>query len=505
MLDNIVQITPNDAASTNLVSSQLDPKTLQLIQKLVDRPLLLEKLLISESQGILLKTAFKGEKLSLQLPLSASRVLSDINANNQSNQQPIVQLTINGKQQIKLVITVPVAKQPNQPSASRLSSAKSKEAIASNANAVINSKLPPEQESSHKKLPQEHNLQSAKNQISKSNQNTLQGSASTSQVAARANQKPMALASAEVITTKPDSRPNQNRQNSPNIPNIPNSQSEATRQRVVPLLFKQANVATNKTLILRQPIALTTADNITNSSQLAQPTRQTQTQTVLGTTSKGTIQTSQAQAPLQQASLAKVDNIVRQLLRQNFAQQLPLSKYVEQLNQSLNTIKAQKSSSVADKSLITQLTNLVSSLNRPEKPTANAIKQRILSSGHQLENQITKTGLITETLTGSKSNKSAEVRDSGLPGTSITNRTQANDPLNSPKPPINDLKLQLLQVKSQIESIIRSLVNNATGSTQSNQASSPSPSPSSLAGHIATPLSNSSGQANPATSGQANP
>ena len=529
MLDNIVQITPNDAATGKFVSSQLDPKTLQLIQKLAGRPLLLEKLLINESQGILLKTAFKGEKLTLQLPLSASRMLNNIDANIRPSQQPIVQLIINDKQQLAIVITVPAPKLSNQALTSNTTPTAVLPNTSSSSNPLLNQQQNPGATNNNSGQSQNLNAQPANTQTTTTNSRS-------GRVIIDTGQKQTAISAPSSSTTEKKPPLNQD--------TLSNQKrgSELSNSKVVSLLFKQASSNANQILILKQPIGLEGSSANIKGGELTSPSQQNTAQTFAAAANKqgssvpqaqlsqpsvskvpaAQTQVSEAQtkqpqtSPIQTSPIltteARIDKVVRQLLKQNFAQQLPLSKFVEQLNQSLITIRAQNSSSPADSKLVEQLTNILASLNRPAKPTANAIKQRILSSGHLLESQLNKTVLTPKTtISSTANNRMSESNDQALPVKPGANRAPSTDQLNAGKQPVNDLKLQLLRVKTQIESIIRNLVNSSTtgsttGSTQSqtsNQTSSQTPNQTTAStgqpNNTSNPLSNTFIQPNAAS------
>ncbi len=76
-----MQITPNDVGASKGLLNSLDPKVLQLINAFANKPLLNEKLLLSQSQGVLLKLAFETKQLDLQLPIKTAPLFKNITQN----------------------------------------------------------------------------------------------------------------------------------------------------------------------------------------------------------------------------------------------------------------------------------------------------------------------------------------------------------------------------------------------------------------------------------------
>jgi len=76
-----VQITPNDANTNSGQSTSLDLKIAQLVSNFASKPLLIEKFLLTQSQGILLNLSNGKQPLELQLPLNQAKLFDYIGQN----------------------------------------------------------------------------------------------------------------------------------------------------------------------------------------------------------------------------------------------------------------------------------------------------------------------------------------------------------------------------------------------------------------------------------------
>lgn len=102
-----MQITPNDAANSSLKLTSLDLKVAQLVQQFADKPLLIEKLAISQPQGLLLNlsggtNAKQGSAFDLQLPLKTAKLFENITQNSSR-----LSLAIVDKKNIQLSLLSP--------------------------------------------------------------------------------------------------------------------------------------------------------------------------------------------------------------------------------------------------------------------------------------------------------------------------------------------------------------------------------------------------------------
>ena len=104
-----MQITPSDVGSNNTTSNRLDINVTQLVQQLANKPLLIEKLVLSQSQGILLQLMNMKQNLSIQLPIKMANYFQ-----NSSQSQPTLLLNLN-KQQVQLTLSTPQNKSVKTP------------------------------------------------------------------------------------------------------------------------------------------------------------------------------------------------------------------------------------------------------------------------------------------------------------------------------------------------------------------------------------------------------
>jgi len=107
-----VQITTNDAANNSLKLSSLDLKVAQLVQQFANKPLLIEKLALIQSKGLLLNLSGNSNGkpvsgLELQLPLKAAHLFENITQDSSK-----LSLTIVNKKHIQLNLLTPTVK-PN--------------------------------------------------------------------------------------------------------------------------------------------------------------------------------------------------------------------------------------------------------------------------------------------------------------------------------------------------------------------------------------------------------
>ncbi len=95
-----MEITPNDTSASKAPLSSLAPKILQLINSLAEKPLLIEKLLLNQAQGVLLKLVTPSNPLKLQLPIETAVLFKSIGQN-----RLLLTLSTNSQQQVQLQLT----------------------------------------------------------------------------------------------------------------------------------------------------------------------------------------------------------------------------------------------------------------------------------------------------------------------------------------------------------------------------------------------------------------
>ena len=117
-----MQITPNDVHSASEPGKTLDIKVAQLIKSLANTPMLLEKVVINQTQGVLLELIAQKTKINLQLPLKSTGFIQQhTNSNSSLNTSvgPKLTISLNNNQQVQLTLSssgssLPLAQVPNQ-------------------------------------------------------------------------------------------------------------------------------------------------------------------------------------------------------------------------------------------------------------------------------------------------------------------------------------------------------------------------------------------------------
>lgn len=99
-----MQITPNDVGSNSDSIKALDLKVAQLIASLSEKPLQLNKINISQSNGLLLTLISQNSKIELQLPLNVTQQLQPLIGKNGQSVLPSVVLSITANKQVQLAL-----------------------------------------------------------------------------------------------------------------------------------------------------------------------------------------------------------------------------------------------------------------------------------------------------------------------------------------------------------------------------------------------------------------
>lgn len=94
-----MQITPNEVSTSNVTPSNLDLKVAQLINNLAGKPLLIEKLVLAQSQGLLLSLSIDKPPLQLQLPLKLAQSFENVGQNINK-----LSLSVTNQQRIELTL-----------------------------------------------------------------------------------------------------------------------------------------------------------------------------------------------------------------------------------------------------------------------------------------------------------------------------------------------------------------------------------------------------------------
>lgn len=116
-----MEIKPTDISRSQVERATLDPKIAKLLSNIANRPLLLEKLVVSQSQGLLVQLTSQTKptkNLSLQLPLSLSRAFENVNQTRTE-----VSVVISANQRVIISISQPISNTiSSAPPAQRLDS-----------------------------------------------------------------------------------------------------------------------------------------------------------------------------------------------------------------------------------------------------------------------------------------------------------------------------------------------------------------------------------------------
>ena len=404
-----MQITPNDSGAATGQLNSLDLKVSQLITNLANKPLLIEKLVLNQAQGVLLQLVKGDDKLNLQLPLQTANFFKSIaSGGNGSQAQTSLSLNITGQQQLRVVLNSQTA-QTNNLNPPIISNTTLPSLIFQKAN------LLPGQIIKLDKLIQakdQSKMAGATNQPIKSNINQQQNSNSIRNLASGASVEKL---QSSVIVQQ---NPNQNTSSSVGK----NSTSNTP-------ITKNLNQTNN----INQSNNLKTSDKIQLTDKIS------------------------------------VASAAKHLLSQQFPKQLPLSKHINNISQLANSLETIEFPTPAIKKLLQQIKAMFATITKPTKINSGEIKQRIEQSGHKLENNLTYAQKLTsseEPVSPNKNNQSNLIKQlrqiaSGQTSTSI----------DSASPLIKkDLKLQLMQIRASLESLIASSLKTTSRNASPNAA-----------------------------------
>jgi len=101
----MVQITPNETTTNSLKLTDLDLKVAQLVKQFADKPLLIEKLALVQSQGLLLSLSNGKQQIEIQLPTKIAKLFENIAQNTTK-----LSLTTIDQQNIRLKLLTPLLK-----------------------------------------------------------------------------------------------------------------------------------------------------------------------------------------------------------------------------------------------------------------------------------------------------------------------------------------------------------------------------------------------------------
>ncbi len=409
-----MQITPNDVGASKGHLNSLDPKVLQLINSLANKPLLIEKLVLNQAQGVLLKIASNLGQLSLQLPLKTSNLFKNISQNNVK-----LSLSINHQQQVRLQLTpsnsIEAGNQPSKAIVFQKSSLLAEQILK------LGNPLSIAVKAEKSTLHQSNSTASKQTQLNHSAQN------------------PQKLKlTAEQLTKLTASSPKTNPQTSAALAGSPLRTSDPLESN---LSAKVQATASSKSL---------SSDELTLASA------------------------------------------AKQLLKNHFSKQLPVSKHLQAISQAAKTLAKLESPGPLEVRLQNQLKQLLAVIQKPTTHTASEIKQRVTNSGHMLEKNLGKQ-LVQAEQEAKQPNKlenqkldlpppiktqfsieQKKVQTAKLEGQ--TALPKATKKLTTEASQNNDVKLLLMKIRATLESIIKP-VKPASGEQNQPQSATPTDAP----------------------------
>lgn len=423
MQDNIVQITPNDVGANKSLLSNLDPKVLQLINGLANKPLLIEKLVLNQSQGVLLKLLSENQQLSLQLPIKTAELFKNTD-------QISMKLSLTVKQQVLLQVSQ--------------SDSTNKNNLLVKTVIFLSSKLLPNQilklDNPNLKVAPSQNPARSISTPGLPGNLELPPNSNLSQ-----NSNPKLIQKSEVLDKAPFEKVGQNPQHLQKRPIQPSS--------------LQASIANHK----NTGFIVSSGKTGSSTSPLGNP------QSVLPSKLLAA-----SDVKLLGENQITVANVAKQLLKSYFSKQLPIAKHLITLSKAAENLTRNLIIPPSPEPLVIklqeQLKQLLAVIQKPVKTDGVEIKQRVKNSGHLLERNLDKslfkladpTQLLEKTgakkllnnsvkpeLLMNKSKMLADKADQHSPVPNETKKT-STDPLQS-----NDIKLHLMKIRATLENIIK--------------------------------------------------
>ncbi len=432
MWDSIVQITPNDVGTNKGPTGHLDIKVAQLINALGSKPLLIEKLVINQTQGLLLKLSNENQQVNLQLPLKLSELFDQVIRNNSK-----LLITISSKQQVRLTPVPPPITQPDGQII--------KPILFKNATLLKDQLLKLETPNISTSVAK--SLNGAGKTI---NEQAASGTKHTNNDAQLNQQAKLALSKehSSQLNTRSFITPLKNIKNAIQDAllgvNSKTGKAHSTEGSAVTLNQKEPAIAAEKLVL--------------------QPGRQNNAE----------------QNTISVASAAK------QILRSHFSKQLPLSEHINRLIKTSEIITKSDNSHPLIIKLKTQVNQLISTFEKNNSDSATLLKQRIEHSGHLLEKNLKQLKPPVQELPSPSKNESSPIAKSqpsklSNQYTNLTTQKLAN--LDSQPAGIKtkqtvstqqiDVKLLLLRISATIERIVKisqqTAINNKTDTTTENK------------------------------------
>jgi len=450
-----VQITPNDIGTNSAQSSSLDAKIAQLINNLANKPLLIEKIALNQAQGILLKLVNNDIKLALQLPLAVTKSIEASLSNTTG-----ILLSLTAKNQVKLEL-IPNSTNQKSIAATTLETLKT----------VIFQKA----------LLQGNQL--LKLDLPKQSQNS--GSPPISRKTSSVQSQPVVanINNSNTSSAKPSTDNGQLVENANNVTNkgkINQTSDEATSKSLI------GNAKSVKTGILNRILGINNPVSTNNP-------------------------TDSIKAKNASTSNISVTDAVKTLLNRQPVESSPLSSQLTKLLSAAKSLESIISPSATSSKLFENVKRLTTILQKPNQQSAANIRQRVENSGNMLERKIGAQLKLLNPDNVALNSKSSKVELANISQNMATIKTSTTPSLrisdnkiahpngaiekNAESIKINsdsakavassdDLKLLLMKIRANLESIVRS---SAKPSTKPTELSKPNASVASETARIQQP------------------
>lgn len=400
-----MQITPNDVGASKGLLNSLDPKVLQLINTFVNKVLPIEKLVLNQSQGVLLKLAFENKQLNLQMPLKTASLFKNISQNSVK-----LSLSINNQQQVQIQL------------------------YQANSNGLTTK---PVLFQTAKLLPEQILQLSNPKQYAAVLQKAPSASSSSADTR-DSNQLNLKQPSSENSLHKPQLQQNQ-RSNDPNLTRPTSSSKD------IKISISDSKISAS--------LSNVSSGSLKRSETLSSVT------TARSATTKQT-----------NANQISVADAAKQLLKSHFSKQLPVAKHLSNIGKLANILYKQSPSIPLQVKLQKQIGELLAVIQKPVKHSAGEIKQRIENSGHLLEKNLSRQIVQVEAAANQpikpnsqremakgyiKTDLSIKPKEGESPKVDQqTTFTKSSDKILTPTSQSNDMKLQLMKIRSTLETII---------------------------------------------------
>jgi hypothetical protein len=458
----ILRIHTNDNSSVNSAQQTVDAKVVELLAKLATKPLLLDKLSISKDSGLTLDISSKQNNISLKLPLSAANQLKSITSSN-NLAQVSVQVSLNTQKQFVVTLS-PTQSTTNSSNPTDTQNLRQQEPVL--AKLVF----------SQSKL--------IKNSFLELSRPILASTVATSTTSAGNNQyinsTPPMLAFTQGVKSQSTLMINNHslldqKGQSSELHTIASERSFNNSGKLTQISLNQLNNSQN------------TAVKILNEQSAKSPiTAQQAIKDILSHSFPKSSNLASIISSVQNRVQSYQAVITKNLVQDGATKLGPLTPQAKQIIGQSNSI-------------IHQVNQLIASINKPKLEGNVELSNRINHSGNLLENKLSQLNHLAR----SENNTSVDRLVNSNQSNNTKRTDQANTSSSSPTGAksnqsgqllANDVKLQLVHIKANLEKLIGRL-NNLLPSTLANPSNTTSTKPASLNSSMLTvnqPLNNAS-------------